>query len=59
MIKIDDFIFVEKGSKTILTQNCSVNSKSYITACLFPYFKGTFAAASQEYMDRFKKLAEQ
>jgi len=59
MIKIDDFVFVEKGSKTKMIQNCSVNSKSYITACLFPYFKGTFAAASQEYMDRFKQLAEQ
>lgn len=59
MVKIDDFVFVENGSKTKMIQNCSVNSKSYITACLFPYFKGTFAAASQEYMDRFKKLAEQ
>lgn len=59
MIKIDDYVFVEKGSKTTLIQNCSVNSKSYITACLFPYFKGTFAAASQQYMEAFKKLAEQ
>jgi uncharacterized protein YndB with AHSA1/START domain len=58
MIKIDDFIFIKKGSKTKMIQNCSVNSKSYITACLFPYFKGTFTAASQEYMDRFKMLVE-
>lgn len=59
MIKTDDFNFTAKGDKTIMTQNCTVMSKSYITACLFPYFKGTFAAASQEYMDRFKKIAEQ
>ncbi len=58
MLKTDDFNFVANGNKTKLIQNCSVNSKSYITACLFPYFKGTFANASLEYMNRFKKIAE-
>ena len=59
MIKTDDFNFTAKGDKTIMTQNCAINSKTYITACLFPYFKGTFASASQEYMNRFKEIAEQ
>ena len=58
MIRTDDFNFSANGSKTIMIQNCSVNSKAYLTACVFPYYKWKFTSASQEYMDRFKKLIE-
>ena len=56
MTKIDDYNFIANGNKTKMIQNCSVNSKSYITACLFPYFKGTFKNLS--YMKRFKEEVE-
>lgn len=42
MIKIDDFTFVANGNTTKLIQNCTVKSNSYMMACLFPWFKGTF-----------------
>ncbi|WBX75248.1 SRPBCC family protein [Tenacibaculum ovolyticum] len=58
MTKIDDYNFIANGNKTKMIQNCSVNSKSYITACLFPYFKGTFKNLSLSYMKRFKEEVE-
>lgn len=58
MIKTDDFNFIANGNKTKLVQNCSVNSKSYMTACLFPYFKGTFKELSLGYMNQLKTMLE-
>jgi uncharacterized protein YndB with AHSA1/START domain len=58
MIKTDDFNFIANGNKTKLVQNCSVNSKSYIAACLFPYFKGTFKDLSLSYMKQLKTEVE-
>ncbi|WP_275316113.1 SRPBCC family protein [Tenacibaculum bernardetii] len=58
MIKTDDFNFIANGNKTKLVQNCSVNSKSYMTACLFPYFKGTFKELSLGYMNQLKTTLE-
>lgn len=58
MTKIDDYNFIANGNKTKMIQNCSVNSKSYMTACLFPYFKGTFKNLSLSYMKRFKEEVE-
>lgn len=58
MIKTDDFNFIANGNKTKIVQNCSVNSKSYMTACLFPYFKGTFKELSLGYMNQLKTTLE-
>ena len=58
MIKIDDYNFIANGNKTKMVQNCSINSKSYMTACLFPYFKSTFKDLSLSYMNRFKEEVE-
>ncbi len=58
MIKTDDYNFIANGNKTKVVQNCSVNSKSYMAACLFPYFKGKFKELSLGYMIRFKKEVE-
>ena len=58
MLKTDDYNFIANGNKTILVQNCSVNSKSYMTARLFPYFKGTFKELSLGYMNQLKTTLE-
>ncbi|TVZ55257.1 polyketide cyclase/dehydrase/lipid transport protein [Lutibacter sp. Hel_I_33_5] len=58
MLKVDDFNFTSNGSATKMIQHSTVKSKSYMMACLFPYFKGMFEKQSQEYMNSFKKLAE-
>lgn len=58
MIKTDDFNFIANGNKTKIVQNCSINSKSYMTACLFPYFKGTFKELSLGYMNQLKITLE-
>lgn len=58
MIKIDDFNFVTEGNKTKLVQHSSVRANSFMLGCTFPWFKGRFKKLSQEYMNRFKELAE-
>lgn len=58
MIKIDDFNFVAEGDKTKLVQHSSVRANSFMLGCTFPWFKGRFKKLSQEYMNRFKELAE-
>lgn len=58
MIKTDDYNFIRNGNTTKIVQNCSVNSKSYMTACLYPYFKGVFKELSLSYMNRLKKEVE-
>ena len=58
MIKTDDFTFIANGTSTKLVQNCTVKSNSYMMACLFPYFKGTFQEMSLGYMNKFKTMVE-
>lgn len=58
MIKIDDFNFEAQGKKTKLIQKSSVRANSFMLACTFPWFKGRFKTLSQDYMNRFKELAE-
>lgn len=58
MIKIDDYNFIANGDTTKMVQNCTVNSKSYMMGCLFPYFKGSLKDLSLSYMNRFKNEVE-
>ena len=58
MLKTDDYVFTENNGKTTVTLNSSCQSDSYIMACLFPYFKGTFQAQDQRYLDNFKEFIE-
>ncbi|QOD60757.1 SRPBCC family protein [Polaribacter haliotis] len=59
MLKKDDYIFTEKEGVTTITLNASCRSDSYVMACLFPYFKGTFQEQDQKYLNNFKKYIEQ
>ncbi|KGL63972.1 SRPBCC family protein [Polaribacter sp. Hel1_85] len=58
MLKKDDYLFTEKDGVTTITLNASCQSESYIMACVFPYFKGTFRDQDQSYLDNFKAFAE-
>lgn len=58
MLKKDDYIFTEKEGITTITLNASCQSDSYLMACMFPYFKGTFKAQNQMYLDNFKAYIE-
>ncbi|MEX6625928.1 SRPBCC family protein [Tenacibaculum salmonis] len=58
MIKIDTYNFASNNTITTITQNSSVNSKSYLTACLYPYFKGTFKAVNMNCLTQLKELSE-
>ena len=58
MLKTDDYIFTEKDGITTITLNSSCQSDSYIMACMFPYFKSTFQAQDQSYLDNFKTYIE-
>lgn len=58
MLKTDDYTFYEKNRVTTITLNSSCKSDSYIMACMFPYFKGTFKAQDQMYLDNFKSYIE-
>ena len=58
MLKRDDYIFKEKDGVTTITLNTSCQSDSYILACIFPYFKGTFQKQDQSYLNNFKAFAE-
>ncbi|WP_370398234.1 SRPBCC domain-containing protein [Tenacibaculum dicentrarchi] len=58
MIKVDSYNFASNNASTIVTQNSSVNSKSYLTACLYPYFKGTFKAVNMNCLTQLKELSE-
>jgi uncharacterized protein YndB with AHSA1/START domain len=59
MLKTDDFTFDEKNGVTTITLNASCRSDSYIMACMFPYFKGTFQEQDQSYLNNFKSFVEQ
>ena len=58
MLKRDDYIFTEKDGVTTITLNASCQSDSYIMACVFPYFKGTFQEQDQSYLNNFKAFVE-
>ena len=58
MLKRDDYIFVEKNGITTITLNSSCQSESYLMACMFPFFKGTFQEQDQTYLNNFKAFAE-
>ena len=58
MLKTDDYLFTDEEGKTVVKLNSSCQSDSYIMACLFPYFKGTFQKQDQQYLDNFKAYIE-
>ena len=59
MLKTNDYIFEEKNGVSKITLNSTCRSDSYIMACTFPYFKGTFKAQDQSYLNNFKSYIEQ
>ncbi len=58
MLKTDDYIFTKKNGTTTITLYSSCQSDSYIMACVFPYFKGTFKEQDQTYLNNFKAFVE-
>ena len=58
MLKKDDYIFTEKDGVTTVTLNASCQSDTFLMACVFPYFKGTFMEQDQSYLDNFKAFVE-
>lgn len=58
MLKKDDYLFSEENGVTTITLNASCQSESFLMACMFPYFKGTFQAQDQSYLDNFKVFIE-
>ena len=58
MLKRDNYIFKEKNGNTVISVNTSCQSESYLMACMFPYFKGTFKEQDQAYLNDFKVLVE-
>ncbi|MEE9407926.1 MAG: SRPBCC family protein [Polaribacter sp.] len=58
MLKTDDYVFTEKDGITTIVLNSSCQSDSYIMACMFPYFKGTFQEQDQTYLNNFKAFIE-
>lgn len=59
MLKTNDYNFVEKNGKTLITLHASCSSDSYILSCIFPYFKGIFKKQDQTYLHNFKTFIEQ
>tara|TARA_R110001592_G_scaffold8511_5_gene46435 strand:+ start:6449 stop:6985 length:537 start_codon:yes stop_codon:yes gene_type:complete len=59
MLKRDDYIFTEKEGITTITSSSSCQSESYLMACMFPYFKGTFQEQDQSYLNNFKTYIEE
>jgi uncharacterized membrane protein len=58
MLKKDDYLFTEENGVTTVTLNASCQSESFLMACMFPYFKGTFKAQDQSYLNNFKTFLE-
>jgi uncharacterized membrane protein len=58
MLKKDDYLFTEENGVTTITLNASCQSESFLMACMFPYFKGTFQAQDQSYLNNFKTFLE-
>ena len=59
MLKTADYIFTGKDGTTTITLNSSCQSESFLMACMFPYFKGTFKKQDQMYLNNFKTFVEQ
>ena len=59
MLKTNDYIFEEKNGVSKITLKSTCRSDSYIMACMFPYFKGTFKEQDQSYLNNFKLYIEQ
>ena len=59
MLKKDDYLFYEENGITTITLNAACQSESFIMACMFPYFRGTFQAQDQLYLNNFKRLLEE
>jgi len=59
MLKKDDYLFSEENGITTITLNAACQSESFIIACMFPYFRGTFQAQDQSYLNNFKKFLEE
>mgnify|MGYP006072204573 FL=1 len=59
MLKKDDFIFSMEDGNTVITLNARCQSESFLMGCMFPYFKGTFRAQDQAYLENFKKYMEE
>jgi len=58
MLKKDDYLFSVKNGLTTITLNAACQSESFIMACMFPYFRGTFQAQDQAYLNNFKEYLE-
>ena len=58
MLKTDDYLFSEEDGVTTIILKSSCKSDSFIMACLFPYFKGTFQEQDQAYLNNFKEFVE-
>ena len=58
MLKRDDYVFKQIDGVTEIILHSSCQSDSYIMACVFPYFKGTFQAQDQMYLNNFKEFIE-
>ncbi|MFY9242380.1 MAG: SRPBCC family protein [Polaribacter sp.] len=58
MLKTDDYVFKQNNGITTISLNASCQSDSYIMACIFPYFKGTFKNQDQTYLNNFKEFVE-
>ena len=58
MLKKDDYTFTEKDGVTTVTLNASCQSYTYLMACVYPLFKGTFQKQDQSYLNNFKAFAE-
>jgi hypothetical protein len=59
MLKKDDYLFFEENGITTITLNAACQSESFIMACMFPYFRGTFQAQDQSYLNNFKAFLEE
>ena len=58
MLKTDAYVFTKSNGGTTIQLNSSCRSDSYLMACMFPYFKGTFQAQDQSYLNNFKAYLE-
>ncbi|MFB1040296.1 MAG: exo-beta-1,3-glucanase (GH17 family) [Polaribacter sp.] len=59
MLKKDDYLFSEENGITTITLNAACQSESFIMACMFPYFRATFQAQDQSYLNNFKTFLEE
>lgn len=53
-----DYTFSEENGVTTISLDASSQSKSYIMACVFPYFASNFEKQEQVYLNNFKAYLE-